>query len=46
MHRIIIVLLLIYLHPFKHFISDKFHNNILIDKRIQRNLIQRFNLNK
>jgi len=46
MHRIIIILMLLYLHPFKHLLTDKFHDNSRIDKYIQRNLIQRFKINK
>ena len=38
--------MLLYLHPFKYLLTDKFHDNSLIDKYIQRNLIQRYNLNK
>lgn len=40
MHKIIIILMLLYLHPFKYFISDKFHNNFIIDKYIEKNLIR------
>ena len=39
MHKILIFLFLLYLHPFKYLLTDKFHDNILIDKYIQRNLI-------
>ena len=45
MHKILLVLFLLYLHPFKHLLTDKFHVNYSIDKYIQRNLIQRFKLN-
>ena len=40
MHKIIIILMLLYLHPFKHLLTDKFHNNFIIDKIIDKNLIR------
>jgi len=40
MHKIIIILMLLYLHPFKHLLTDRFHNNFTIDKIIAKNLIK------
>ena len=40
MHKILIILMLVYLHPFKHLLTDRFHNNFIIDKYINKNLIK------
>jgi len=39
MHRFIIIMMLLYLHPFKYFLTDRFHNNFMIDKIIEKKTV-------
>ena len=41
-------MMLLYLHPFKYFLTDRFHNNFMIDKIIEKKrlILRKKNSNK